>query len=149
MNAVEISTGGISRPAWEARLARFCRKALRRMGTDGWEVSVLLCDDAIMRSLNRKYGGKDSTTDVLSFRQADVVGPGRPEVAGDIVISLDTLRRNAESRGISENEELKRLAVHGLLHLAGMDHGRGKGGGMLALQERLLEELARERIITK
>jgi probable rRNA maturation factor len=47
---------------------------------------------------------------------------------------------------VSENEEMKRLLVHGLLHLAGMDHGRGKSGKMLTLQETLLERLRTEKI---
>ena len=68
-------------------------------------------------------------------------------MTGDIAISLPALGRNARKFGVSENEELKRLVVHGILHLAGMDHGRGKGGAMLSLQEDLLERLGAERII--
>ena len=70
-----------------------------------------------------------------------------PRVTGDIALSLPALRRNAREFGVHENEELKRLLVHGILHLAGMDHGRGKGARMLALQEELLERLRGERII--
>jgi probable rRNA maturation factor len=69
------------------------------------------------------------------------------EVAGDIAISMDTMSRNAREFGVTEDEELKRLLVHGILHCAGMDHGSRKGRGMLALQERLLNELKAERII--
>jgi probable rRNA maturation factor len=62
---------------------------------------------------------------------------------------MDTLRRNARAFDVTEDEELKRLLVHGILHLAGMDHGSGKGREMLSLQERLLERLKEERIIEK
>ena len=75
-------------------------------------------------------------------------GSGRKgdPVAGDIAISLDALSRNAVQFGRPENEEMKRLLVHGLLHLAGMNHGEGRGGKMLAVQEKLLDTLQSERI---
>jgi probable rRNA maturation factor len=57
------------------------------------------------------------------------------------------MRRNAAAYGCTRDEELKRLTVHGLLHLAGMDHGRGPTGPMLELQERLLHGLRGERIV--
>jgi probable rRNA maturation factor len=78
---------------------------------------------------------------VLSFRQDDGAGPAAGRTVGDIVISVGTVRRNADGRGVPAGEELARVAVHGLLHLAGMDHGRGRGGEMLALQEALVERL--------
>ena len=81
---------------------------------------------------------------MLSFPAEEVRNEG--PVTGDIAISLPALRRNADAYGVSENEEMKRLLVHGLLHLAGMDHGRGKSGKMLALQETLLDKLRTERI---
>jgi probable rRNA maturation factor len=83
-------------------------------------------------------------TDVLSFPEED--GRKSDPVEGDIAISLEALRRNAAEFGVPENEEMKRLLVHGLLHLAGMNHGRGRGGVMLALQEKLLDTLRLERI---
>jgi probable rRNA maturation factor len=81
---------------------------------------------------------------VLSFPEQE--GRKGEPVAGDIALSLDALRRNAAEFNVPENEEMKRLLVHGLLHLAGMDHGRGRGGRMLDLQERLLESLQSEKI---
>ncbi len=59
------------------------------------------------------------------------------------------MRRNALDFEVSEDEELKRLVVHGILHCAGMDHGAGKGRGMLVFQERLLDALKEVRIIGK
>jgi probable rRNA maturation factor len=105
---------------------------------------MLLCDDRKITALNGRYRGRNRPTDVLSF-PGDETGTG--VVAGDIAISLDTLRRNAAAFGVSEEEELKRLTLHGILHLAGMDHGRGKGRKMLALQEKLMEQLKTECII--
>lgn len=141
---VEIAAEGVPLPRGSARLSRFCAKALTAAGCSAWQVSVLICGDERMTDLNRRYRGKDSATDVLSFPGEE----GRKEgpVTGDIAISLPALRRNAAAYQVSENEEMKRLLVHGLLHLAGMDHGKGKSGKMLALQEKLLDDLRTEKI---
>ncbi|MCX7038387.1 MAG: rRNA maturation RNase YbeY [Spirochaetes bacterium] len=139
---VEVVVSGIRSPAWRPRLAGFCAKLVARMGERLGDVSILLCPDARIAQLNRRYRGLDRPTDVLSFPRGDT-----DALSGDIAISLESLARNAAAYGVSRNEELKRLAIHGLLHLAGMDHGRGKGGAMLRLQARLAEEMAGERII--
>ncbi len=139
---VEVVLSGVRSPAWRPRLAVFCEKAIARMGERLGDVSILLCADARITALNRKYRGLDRPTDVLSFPRGDAGA-----LSGDIAISLETLARNAAAYGVTRNEELKRLVIHGLLHLAGMDHGRGQGGAMLRLQARLAEELAGERII--
>ncbi len=145
LRRVEISTEGLRRPAWLPRLVRFCGRALRDAGYARWDLSILLCRDERMAELNARYRGLKGPTDVLSFPREDP--PSAEPVVGDLAISMETLRRNAAAFGCTEEEELKRLTVHGLLHLAGMDHGRGRGGDMLALQERLLEGLRRERIL--
>jgi probable rRNA maturation factor len=140
--SIEIAVDGIPAPRWRKRLSRFCDAALIAAGFTEWEISLLLCGDERMTSLNARYRGMHRPTDVLSFPR-DHEGTG---VAGDIAISLDTLRRNAAAFSVTEEEELKRLTVHGILHLAGMDHGRDKGRKMLALQEKLFELLKAERI---
>jgi probable rRNA maturation factor len=142
--SVEITTDGVKGPPVISRLARFCEQALVAAGFSSWQVSILLCDDKRITALNRRYRRRHETTDVLSFPQEEK-GIGEP-VAGDIAICLDALRRNAAQFGVPQNEEMKRLLVHGLLHLAGMDHGRGKGKDMLVLQERLLDTFHSENI---
>lgn len=152
---VEVAVDRVPRPRWSRRLASFCARALEEAGASSWELSVLLCDDERMRELNRRYRGKDRTTDVLSFPRSEDRGAPTARalegglVAGDIAISLPTMRRNAMEFGSPEGEELKRLLVHGILHLAGMDHGSGKGRGMLALQGRLLAALESNTIIAE
>jgi probable rRNA maturation factor len=141
---VEIATERVPLSGGKTRLARFCARALQEAGFSRWAVSVLLCDDARITELNARYRGLKKPTDVLSF--PDTEGRAAEPVAGDIAISLEALRRNAAEYGESENEEMKRLLVHGLLHLAGMDHGRGRGGKMLVLQERLLNALKAEKV---
>lgn len=80
-----------------------------------------------MTALNRQYRGVDRTTDVLSFPQiaGNLLHPesGIQDVPlGDIVINLHKAKRQAMENGLSLSEELKRLLVHGLLHLVGYDH---------------------------
>jgi probable rRNA maturation factor len=76
----------------------------------GQSVTCLIATDKELRSLNRKFRGKDYTTDVLSFPSED------------IAISFDRAAAQAAERGHSVEEELRILVLHGLLHLAGMDH---------------------------
>ena len=95
---------------------------LRREGVTGDpEVSIVLCDDAFIQSLNAQYRGKDRPTDVLSFAQDD------PDLLGDIVISLPTAARQAEAAGWTLENEAALLGVHGLLHLLGHDDETAEG----------------------
>ena len=89
----------------------------------------------------------DEPTAVLSFAQVDskeaFPAKGGRFYAGDIVISMETLAKNAEYFGISVNEELKRLLVHGLLHLSGMDHENNDADQpMLVKQEKILNNFS-------
>ena len=153
MNRVEISETEIPPPARSGQrpLRIYVRRALKRLAKRNWSVSILLCDDSRIQELNRTYRAKDSATDVLSFPQADVpMQENGPRVAGDIVISKETMIRNARSRDESIDSELKRLIVHGLLHLDGMDHDDSNvNDDMLVLQESLLVKLPKKRIIAE
>ena len=101
-----------------------------------------------MKTLNRQYRGIDKTTDVLSFPQEDNVSfrdlsPESEIVLGDIVVNLHKAQRQAKENGLTFHEELKRLLVHGLLHLLGYDHEKGRHAErkMKEKSKRLLEEL--------
>jgi len=107
--------------------------ALKALGRSGVELSVLLTDDAGIRELNRTYRGKDRSTDVLSFPQDD------PVLLGDIVVSVEKAAAQAGDYGATLDEELRRLLVHGLLHLLGYDHVNG--GSQAAKMKRKEEEL--------
>lgn len=105
-------------------------------------LSVLLVGDRAMRTLNRRYRGKDRTTDVLSFSFRE--GPGadvQRSLLGDIVICVPTARRQARDAGHSLQGEIDRLLIHGLLHLVGYDHERGgtEEQRMRVREQRLLE----------
>ncbi len=146
MNIIEIDYKGVDQPVWVERFRDFCIKILEFRSIDGWEVSILLCDDTFIRDLNRDYRGKDSATDVLSFSQDDGILGGIRQ-AGDIVISLDTLAKNSEEYSVDKEEELKRLLIHGILHLEGLDHrGNSPDEEMLTVQEELINKYKREKI---
>jgi probable rRNA maturation factor len=149
-SSVEVLVHNIDEPDWLLRAGDFARRVLERLEYHSWDFSILFCDDAHIRELNSTYRNKDSATDVLSFPQID--DPSEiPEsgtfFAGDIVISLDTLAENAAYFSVSEEEELKRLIIHGILHLGGWDHSdNSPEQEMLRLQERILAELSKEKI---
>jgi probable rRNA maturation factor len=96
-----------------------------RLPGDDAELSVLLCDDAFIQELNRQYRGLDRPTDVLSFAQEPV--PGGPDVLGDIVISVETARRQAREQRHSLAREVEWLLCHGMLHLLGYDDETEEG----------------------
>jgi len=81
-------------------------------------VSVTLVDDVRIQELNREWRGKDKPTDVLSWPLWQIDEPLGDEL-GDVVISVDTARRQAEARGWDLDDELALLLVHGVLHLLG------------------------------
>ena len=90
------------------------------------EVSILLTDDAGVRTLNRDYRGHDKPTNVLSFALDDEPGPppppGAPVVLGDVVIAQETCAREAVDAGRAFDHHLAHLVVHGVLHLLRFDH---------------------------
>jgi len=89
---------------------------------DAAEVSVLLTDDTAIRDLNRNWRGKDRPTNVLSFPAPVPPGAAGPRHLGDIVLSFDTIRREAEDEGKTLRDHVLHLVVHGTLHLLGYDH---------------------------
>jgi probable rRNA maturation factor len=125
MNEVEISVEGVETPTWLEKARAFALAVLAEIGKDRWDLSLLVCDDDFIRGLNRGYRDKDEPTDVLSFEQGvayrDTEGSER-WLAGDIAISLGGLARNVADFGVGEDEELRRLIIHGILHLSGHDH---------------------------
>ena len=128
MTNIEIS--GSAPRLTRREVAAFVRKVLLASGEDIGEVSIAFVDDAAMRNLNRKFRGKNKTTDVLTF-------PGdRP----DIVISIDQARKQAAGEKHSLATELRYLMVHGILHGLGYDHETDNG------QMNALEVAVREKV---
>jgi len=101
-------------------VARMVKAAARAEGRDDLEVALRLCGDLAIHELNRGYRKKDKPTDVLAFAMREgPAGAADASVLGDIVISVDTARRQAK-KGLYA--ELLFLASHGLCHLLGYDH---------------------------
>ena len=130
------STGSNSTPLAKSGLTRFLRRAREAVGLKG-EVDVLLTSDQELRRLNRTFRGKNKPTDVLSFPAPEEIAD---EHAGDLAISLGTAARQAEGFGHSLGQEVRILLLHGLLHLAGMDH-EVDSGEMAAREADLRREL--------
>ena len=96
-------------------------------------------DDFAIRALNRKWRNVDTPTDVLSWPQNDhAPAPGAcgEDVLGDVVISLDTARRQADARGWTLEGEIALLLVHGLLHLLGHEDETQEGAEQMRIIER-------------
>ena len=114
-----------------ASLARFAGRARRAAGLRG-RVSILVTGSAELRRLNRRFRRKDKPTDVLSV-------PARGDgLAGDIAISAEVAAANARRLGHSPAAEVKVLILHGLLHLAGLDHDDARDRGQMSHREEQL-----------
>lgn len=102
----------------------------RRIG----EIGYMFVDDEKILEINREYLGHDYYTDIITFDYDE-----RDVLNGDIVISVDTVRSNAEQFGKSFDDELHRVIIHGILHLCGInDKGPGERELMEAAEDRAL-----------
>jgi probable rRNA maturation factor len=122
-------------------LSKIAHRALEVLGLNKAELSIVLVSDAQIKRLNKLYRNKDKPTDVLSFPIGEKVNGWL--ILGDIVISVDTAKKQAQELGYSLEEELKRLLVHGLVHLLGYDHELGgeEEKKFFELEEFVLREL--------
>ena len=123
------------------KVANRLRMALRRLGRSHSSATLLFTGDDEILALNCQYRRLDRATDVLSFHIQELDGETDPAgdgvFLGDIVISIETARRRAGRARL--DDELERIAVHGLCHLFGHDHHRpGQARRMHALEKRLL-----------
>lgn len=119
----------------EYALARFVSRAKRAVRLSG-AIHVMVGSSRALRRLNRQFRGKDKATDVLSFPATEKI----PGLAGDIAISAEIAAQQARLLGHSAADEIKILALHGILHLAGFDHESDKGE-MAAKELRLRKSL--------
>ena len=116
---------------------------LRSAGLSQGEISLTLLDDDSIRELNRTYLGKDTPTDVLSF----ALHEGDEAVLGDVYVGYEQAANQAVDAGITAEEELARLSIHGTLHVLGYDHPDTEARSsseMFILQERLVQKLLDE-----
>lgn len=125
---VLVSEQGSPRARLAARVVRtWAERMLAAMRLSDRELSILLCDDAVIHALNRDYRKKDKPTDVLAFAMSEgELASMHQHVLGDVVISLDTAARQAREHARSLEDEATMLLAHGLLHLLGLDHRNRK-----------------------
>jgi len=143
MNEIELIVELEPIPTEVEWFVPFVQGILTRLGVENWQMGLLITDNNGIRNYNRQYRGIDRATDVLSFVQKDgeeiPLPPGVPQEVGDIIISLERVAENAVEWNKSYDEEIRRVIIHGLLHLNGLDHpGDDYSGEMLQLQEKLL-----------
>lgn len=149
MSEIAARAMDMEAPAWLPESLGFAKRALDEIGGEDWLVSLIFCSDSFIQGLNREYRSLDEPTDVLSFPMGERMGTGDESryLAGDIVISPDACARNCSDFGVDFQDELERLIVHGLLHLAGMDHeDNDPDRPMLRRQEEILERLRQRRL---
>jgi probable rRNA maturation factor len=115
------ATPGLSR-GLSRRQARVFAKRLQMVVAGGRPFTCLITSDAELRRLNRDFLKNDQATDVLSFPSAQSLG-----FLGDIAISFEHARRQADEFGHPVDKEIEILMLHGVLHLIGMDHEKDRG----------------------
>ena len=106
-----------------SRWTAFATKALGAIRNSESSATIAFVSDKRIRELNRQFRGADKATDVLSFPDD---GPDKLNL-GDIAISTETAARQARDNGLSFDNEVAQLILHGLLHLSGYDHQTDKG----------------------
>lgn len=110
-------------PIRNVAIKRRAERMLGALGLEHAELSLLLCDDREIHALNKRHRRKNKPTDVLAFAmQEGTPMPRGRRLLGDVVISLDTARRQAQEFGRPLWDEVTLLLAHGLLHLVGYDH---------------------------
>lgn len=122
----------IDTKAWES----FADKAATAIGKNDSTATIAFVSDKAIRQLNRQFRNVDKATDVLSFPAEDIDKLN----LGDIAISVDTAARQAKENGLTFDEEVAQLILHGLLHLCGFDH-ETDNGEMNKLEVRLRKKL--------
>ena len=136
-------------------------RLMRAAGLDECELSLTLTSDRAIRRLNRDFRGIDTPTDVLSFSQIEQAGSAPPDPrdvknrpglpVGDVVISIDTALCQAREYGVSTPARLRRLLVHGFLHLIGYDHERSATDArrMFARERTLAAKITERRVSSR
>ncbi len=127
------------------KLSSFLENLLSDFGKNEYDLSLVLTNDKYITKLNREYRGIEKPTDVLSFSalegETGVSCNEAEKELGDIIISVETMKRQADELKVPEEVELTRLAIHGILHLLGFDHEKSEDEEkeMFELQEKYLE----------
>ncbi|MDE6026667.1 MAG: rRNA maturation RNase YbeY [Muribaculaceae bacterium] len=132
---LEFFTENVEMPTLDfSKIERWVEMVAKDHGYEVGNLTYCFCDDQYILDTNRKFLNHDYFTDIITF---DYTRRGR--VGGDMVISLDTVRTNAEDLNVSYMQELLRVIIHGVLHLCGInDKGPGEREIMEKAENRAL-----------
>jgi rRNA maturation RNase YbeY len=107
-------------PFEDERLRKYAVHVLESSGCRSASVNIVFIDDAAMSDLNEQYKKREGSTDVLSF---DLSDDAAAMLEGEVYVSLERARQQADELSVPFDGEIVRLVTHGLLHLAGRTHG--------------------------
>lgn len=135
-----MTQGNVSLPTLDgAALRDWIVEVAHRHGKRVGCLTYVFCDDEYILMTNREFLGHDYYTDIITFDYTN-----SRHIAGDMVISLDTVRSNAEMLGVDYGHELHRVMIHGVLHLCGInDKGPGEREVMEQFENEALALLSR------
>jgi probable rRNA maturation factor len=128
----------------QKRIKEEVKEILKDLGYQKWEISILLVDDHQIKKLNKKYLRRNRPTDVISFSQIEGESSHiNTHLLGDVVISVETAKRQAKGANTTLQDEITFLLIHGILHLLGYDHGGSvrEASKMRAKERELLSKI--------
>lgn len=126
-------------PFSKQKISRIMRKILRLIKVEKYSIGIAFVSEAKIAVHNKSYRKKDKPTDVLSFRYSST---DNTYLEGDIIICPAYVKKDIKKNGTDFKEQVKRLLVHGSLHLLGMDHAEDpEAYNMFTKQEELLTQL--------
>jgi len=108
----------------------------RSLDPIGAGVNIVVVGDAYIRDINARFRGKDRATDVISFSYLDDDTPGDDDLAGEVYISHDMVKKEADDLGVDVSHLFLRLGVHGLLHIQGYEHDTDDDARRMEVRER-------------
>ncbi len=145
---ITYTTDGVKMPAIRRRdTSAWIKAVAATYGKRVGDIGYIFCNDEKILEVNRQYLQHDYYTDIITFDYSDdALLTGRKDtIAGDLFISLDTVRSNAEQQGTTYDEELHRVIIHGILHLCGInDKGPGEREVMEAAENKALALLKKD-----
>ena len=120
---ISYQTEGVKMPSIKRReTSAWIKSVALTHGKKIGDIAYIFCDDEKILEVNREYLQHDYYTDIITFDYTD-----ENVISGDLFISLDTVRSNSEQLGVSYEQELHRVIIHGILHLCGInDKGEGE-----------------------
>ena len=125
---ITYQTDGVKMPTIKRReISAWVKSVAHSLGKKVGDVAYIFCNDEKILEVNREYLQHDYYTDIITFDYTE-----ENTISGDLFISLDTVRSNSEQLGVSYDQELRRVIIHGILHLCGIDD---KGPGEREIME--------------